>query len=34
MCKHFLYRNAFVSMCVNGMYSVKTQGVALLQIHT
>ncbi len=33
MCKLFLYRNAFTSVGVDGMYSLMTQDIALLQIH-
>ena len=33
MCKPLHYRNAFIPACIDGMYSVMTQDIALLQIH-
>jgi len=34
MCKPFLYRNDFLSVCIDGMYSAMTQDIGLLDIHT
>jgi hypothetical protein len=34
MCKSLHYRNACISVCIDGMYSVMTQDIALLLIRT